>query len=363
MLGITLLVLVSVGCGGRPRGRSPEPAADAGVRADAGEDAGADAGRDLDAGGDADSDADTDTGDPPDGGQTGCLSPEVDCGGACVDLSVDPANCGGCGLACGEGTTCELGLCRCEDSWYGHGVLYCVPGEDCVDGDCICPLGRVDCGDVCSDVSMDEANCGQCDGFCAGDCVSGVCRCRDDLVECERPAWQGGGVACTDLATDPVHCGTCGNVCGAGEWCVGGECVCRPGRAPCDAGWGAERCVDVAVDPANCGDCGTACEGETPLCWEGACVAECPRAVDECGAWGAVSASCHDFDDAEDACGGCGSVCGPSELCVEEACREWVPAYGCSECPCPTCGNWGVCCAYPGAPEQAVCVSAEVCPE
>ena len=30
---------------------------------------------------------------------------------ACTDLVVDPANCGSCGIACGEGSACVNGLC------------------------------------------------------------------------------------------------------------------------------------------------------------------------------------------------------------------------------------------------------------
>jgi hypothetical protein len=33
------------------------------------------------------------------------------CGGVCVDVQTDPANCGGCGRACAPGTTCAAGLC------------------------------------------------------------------------------------------------------------------------------------------------------------------------------------------------------------------------------------------------------------
>jgi hypothetical protein len=41
-----------------------------------------------------------------------CPAGRADCSGACVNLAVDAANCGGCGIACGAGTTCQNGVCK-----------------------------------------------------------------------------------------------------------------------------------------------------------------------------------------------------------------------------------------------------------
>ncbi|HEU4537468.1 MAG TPA: hypothetical protein VFS00_25290, partial [Polyangiaceae bacterium] len=40
-----------------------------------------------------------------------CNAPQVDCGGTCVDVASDAANCGACGYACGVGSTCTAGAC------------------------------------------------------------------------------------------------------------------------------------------------------------------------------------------------------------------------------------------------------------
>src|SRR5215217_5441850 len=51
----------------------------------------------------------------------------TDCGGVCVDVSSDPFNCGGCGIAC-EGGVCEGGGCPQVD-------IGCVlPTIDCGGG-------------------------------------------------------------------------------------------------------------------------------------------------------------------------------------------------------------------------------------
>jgi hypothetical protein len=46
------------------------------------------------------------TGTPP-----GCMPPQVSCGGACLDTSSDPANCGRCGHDC-QGGACSAGACQ-----------------------------------------------------------------------------------------------------------------------------------------------------------------------------------------------------------------------------------------------------------
>ncbi|MGH7440222.1 MAG: hypothetical protein ACRENE_31405 [Polyangiaceae bacterium] len=45
-----------------------------------------------------------------------CPAGEVPCGSGCVDVTHDPNNCGGCGLACGTGPTCQDGGCVCVAS-------------------------------------------------------------------------------------------------------------------------------------------------------------------------------------------------------------------------------------------------------
>jgi hypothetical protein len=57
----------------------------------------------------SDSGVGRDTGSPADGGGASCDGGTIPCGGACVDPSNDPQNCGGCGIPCN--TTCTNGVC------------------------------------------------------------------------------------------------------------------------------------------------------------------------------------------------------------------------------------------------------------
>ena len=91
------------------------------------------------------------------GGMTTCMAPMTECGGACVAVQSDPANCGACGVACAAGQTCAAGVCT-------GGTEVCTP-----------PLRR--CGALCVDAQSDPANCGACGRAClAGQtCTAGAC--------------------------------------------------------------------------------------------------------------------------------------------------------------------------------------------
>jgi hypothetical protein len=87
----------------------------------------------------------------------GCTAPNQVCGGKCVSIGTDVANCGACGTACaGDGAYCNAGRCACV----GPLVDYCA-------------------GNGCQDVSSDVNNCGACGNVCDpnqfNDCSAGVC--------------------------------------------------------------------------------------------------------------------------------------------------------------------------------------------
>jgi hypothetical protein len=45
-------------------------------------------------------------------GKCTCAAAETDCNGTCADTQSDPANCGGCGVACAAGEACTGGICQ-----------------------------------------------------------------------------------------------------------------------------------------------------------------------------------------------------------------------------------------------------------
>ncbi len=76
------------------------------------------------------------------------------CGDVCVDLDLDPENCGDCSVTCESGEVCSDGQC----------------GLECVGNTTLC-------GASCKDLQSDRANCGECDFSCAvrAICTDGLC--------------------------------------------------------------------------------------------------------------------------------------------------------------------------------------------
>jgi hypothetical protein len=165
--------------------------------------------------------------DCPNGQSFNCPSPARLCpAGDCVDVTTDPANCGGCGVSCAAGAQCVAGSCR------GAPTATCDAG--CRDGET---------------------------------CVAGTCQpngCPPPLAVCSL----GDAQVCTDPRTDRRNCGTCGLACAAGERCIDAVCeravgCSAPGLIQCDTG-----CADPSTDPRHCGGCGVACPG---ACVDGFC--------------------------------------------------------------------------------------------
>jgi hypothetical protein len=74
------------------------------------------------------------------------------CGGSCVNTLTDSSHCGGCGVPC-------------------------TGGQSCQSGSCTCPTGQQFCGGACTDTSTDASYCGRCDTACAAGqtCQGGTC--------------------------------------------------------------------------------------------------------------------------------------------------------------------------------------------
>ncbi|MBI4705680.1 MAG: hypothetical protein HY744_31700, partial [Deltaproteobacteria bacterium] len=220
-----------------------------------------------------------------------CVGGTTKCAGKCVDTQLDPANCGGCGKACGKEELCSAGQCD----------LQCVGGT-------------TKCSGKCVDTLTDTANCGGCGKLCAKDqiCTGGACAlvCVGGTTKCAGK--------CVDTQLDPANCGGCGNACGPGWVCTAGVCglVCGGGTTKCSG-----KCVDTQLDPANCGSCSNACaQGE--VCANGKCELYCGGGLTKC------SGKCVDTLTNPLHCGGCDKACGGGAKCANGAC---APLKSCLE--------------------------------
>jgi hypothetical protein len=216
--------------------------------------------------------------------EIGCQDGLTKCGSECVDLQSDPASCGACGIACGDGVACVAGVCdenscdpglvvcagACVDlgsdpDHCGGCFMACPPGAACNDGHCedSCGDGLTNCSGACVDTTSDPANCGGCGEACppGSACSSSACQCPPGETSC--------GGACVNLSVDEQHCGGCSTSCDPGATCVNGMCqdACGPDLEFCNG-----VCVDTQTDPGNCGGCDNHCDPGEP-CQGGVCLA------------------------------------------------------------------------------------------
>lgn len=173
-----------------------------------------------------------------------CLQGQTTCGGICVNTLIDPSHCGTCGSVCGDGQSCEAGVCVSS-----------------------CTAGLASCAGSCVDLQDDDANCGACNLACPGGthCEAGACAagCAEGLTHC--------GPVCADLTSDSEHCGGCYQACGENQICESSLCVisCGEGLSNCFG-----QCVDTQTSPQHCGGCGVSC-GPGSSCEAGMCVSGC----------------------------------------------------------------------------------------
>lgn len=257
---------------------------------------------------------------------TSCATPDIDCSGACVDVSNDAENCGTCGHLCAAGEVCQSGVCsltcaggatkcgnRCVDLYHdpancGACANACSPSEACDNGACVldCVGGTTKCGQLCATVTTDPANCGQCGNVCDSGqvCVNGTCGlvCPPGTTDCDG--------ACIDTSNNANHCGSCSNTCPTGQLCQNGSCglYCSGGSVECNG-----KCVDTMHDPDNCGQCGKAC-GVGYECLDGKCAYTCGTDSLMCGS------TCVDPLTDPQNCGGCGKSCPSGQVCVNGTC-------------------------------------------
>jgi len=148
------------------------------------------------------------------------------CEGLCFDTASNSNHCGACNHVCPTGTTCQIGVCICDNS------------------------GMPQCNDACPDFSSDPNNCGSCGNVCASGstCTDGTCvfpgcvglaicvelpRCGSD-PSCYCHVGVEGKGFCTPFArydcnAAPVFCAS-DSACPTGHACLWQHCCSGEGR-------------------------------------------------------------------------------------------------------------------------------------
>jgi hypothetical protein len=243
----------------------------------------------------------------------------------------DPANCGGCGMACtlphSTAPICSRGVCV---------IGMCDPGY----GDCD---GNVTNG---CETSLDSPmHCGTCTTVCAlsnatSVCTGGACAvdaCDPHWGDCDGRASNG----CERSLVTLTDCGTCNSVCspsGGSGSCATGMCrvsTCAAGYEDCDMnpGNGCETSIRTLT---NCGACGVPCSFTNGVgsCAVGACsLVDCNPGFGNCD--GASGNGCETSTRTLTSCGACGIPCAPANAtgdCSTGTCRIAACSPGFSDC-------------------------------
>ncbi len=299
------------------------------------------------------------------------------CGQKCVDLGMDPANCGTCGQPCPQGEACNAGFCQTTDCSKAGGVF--TP--------CLLPSGGEGqcCGGACSDTLSDDANCYSCGQVCptGSSCHGGVCYLEplpdagfpdctvlgcpansicadtsddpygcvkascgpfDDNVACVVDGGrttEGGlgiccGSQCVDKYTDPQNCGMCGLSCGLNTTCLAQTCGTPPGPGPGCGGDAGPCAPGLTCDYVGC--LSTTCAGLNNgepclngICCEQQCVDPetdpsnrrgCGMSVAIAPGGNASCGVCTDFSSDLQNCGKCGFACATGQTCVDGGCSS-----------------------------------------
>jgi hypothetical protein len=293
-----------------------------------------------------------------------CAPGQRDCDGSAgngceVDANADSANCGGCGVVCTQGRTCQAGSCTTA----------------------VCTGGLADCDHNGSNgcevtLASNAAHCGGCGVACSyangtGSCTAGACAlaaCAPGFANCNASATDGCEV---NLDSSAANCGGCGNACvvangtaacfagacapaacNTGYALAGGACVdvneCATGNGGCAASatctntpgsrtcacntgytGNGVTCTDVNECATNNGGCGSnATCTNTP----GSRTCACSSGYASCGG---VCTSITTLSN----CGACGNVCGYSQACSAGSCVNTIctPPPRCAGAACPVC--------------------------
>ncbi len=135
-----------------------------------------------------------------------CSGSKTMCHGICTDLQTDPTHCGSCDIACGDGITCNSGVCTN-----------------------MCPSGQTFCSNEC--LNFADLNIEQCGS-------DGNLHCKTGFADCDQILANG----CEAALDTTSHCGSCDNACNPSNFCVQGMCM-----ADCPASEGYALCSDECI--------------------------------------------------------------------------------------------------------------------
>ncbi|MCO6431410.1 MAG: hypothetical protein J5J00_11160 [Deltaproteobacteria bacterium] len=242
--------------------------------------------------------------------QAGCGS-AVDCDDA--NSSVSPAT----------AEVCFDSIDNDCDGEVNEGCLTCTPGDLCDSGSVgQCATGIFDSNCQCVGDGAENEVCDGLDNDCNG--------IPDDVP---------------GLESDPLNCGQCGNACGAGQNCVGGQCVnsdpcagvsCNDGNDCTLDSCSGGACQFLPLAGATCGE--NTCEAGTQTQFICNSTGSCVGLPSSCGLFACGTGFCNTVCTNDSECSsaaycaggvclaklGAGAACGGSNECVSGMCSSGV---------------------------------------
>jgi hypothetical protein len=220
------------------------------------------------------------------------------CGNTCVNLNsgrdIDSSgntlmtDCGKCGVTCLANAACNSGQCACPGNPTTD--VYCDENRTtgATDGHyaCIVVDTTKNCGG-CGIACIDDSTCQATANPNGPEDFSCVC------IGSDAGKTHCAGSGCVDTRTDEQNCGQCGKECPEGVSCTNSRCQCPSSAADSCLVDGAPKCVDVKSDDKNCGACGTVCNSGFDCC-NGSCV-DIDNYDNDCNNCGACGHACGTF--------------------------------------------------------------------
>ncbi|POY76291.1 hypothetical protein BMF94_0486 [Rhodotorula taiwanensis] len=286
--------------------------------------------------------------------------------GLCVNLAVDPLNCGSPSNACAT-------------SWPNASPGAQCLGGLCLPSSCIAPYQLSTTSRACVSTNTDKANCGAVNKPCpssyafggASSCQGGVCTTTCNAGYGFDSTYQ----ICRPTIGDVTNCGSVRNVCqiqyATQQTCPTGICL----ASACASGYllsaDATACIaiDINTNVNNCGGLNKACAvsgASSQRCVSGQCQATACLS----GLTLSSSGACIDLTSSVSNCGGLNRACAvsgaSSQRCVSGQCQATACIFGLtltSAFACvdlntslDNCGTLGFSCTFSPAGASGACI-------
>ncbi|MGD0675921.1 MAG: hypothetical protein ABSC94_10910 [Polyangiaceae bacterium] len=206
-----------------------------------------------------------------------CAPSYTQCGLHCVELDLDPANCGACGAACAPGVACTDGLCASSgdmDGAFADGSGTSGDASSDEEDGSLADAAVDDSSIADAPVDSPAADVGtQQDAPAADSALEDATGVDSSIVDSTTTDSATSDASIGDVAEGERSAADGSN---EGDGSTDAPSIdatsCPVGLSPCSG-----VCVDLTSDPFHCGECKTVCPSQ--ICTGSACVGATPGSL------------------------------------------------------------------------------------